>query len=358
MDNPVFYVQYGTPGGAAWCARRRRRGFWVPTATQTCRSGVARRVQIMKHLRCIPRRCRAPRWRASRTGLPRISRRWRLPSTAISRLQEQRGACYLGGCDLSRARLAMVVAFGSGPTAWPAGRRSAGAHVILSRPSTMDHVTSSARTSRRSIHDEHAAATSGISRMSAASGGRGSRPTRRRPDERQRDVTKEFRFSGESADHRVFRQAIAEPVRILTEERGEVNTRRAAGVDADRGSRDGSENFARGNEFSSVSLAVVRETGPASRCVSMLGGRILEERFWRRQGRRCVAQWRTRATVHGAATRRGDRRHRLLLSGSPKRGAAGWAAPADQDVRRFGTAAGELAMVACAVDAYVDVRTP
>ena len=72
------------------------------------------------------------------------------------------------------------------------------------------------------------------------------------------DVTKEFDFLAEARIIEWCRQAIAEPVRILTEERGEVRTRpgRAAWtliVDP----VDGSENFARGNECSSVSLAAL-----------------------------------------------------------------------------------------------------
>src|SRR5574341_2626615 len=73
------------------------------------------------------------------------------------------------------------------------------------------------------------------------------------------DVTKEFDYLAEGRIIDYCIREIAAPVRILTEERGEVQTRSGAArwtliVDP----VDGSENFARGNEMSSVSLAVLR----------------------------------------------------------------------------------------------------
>ena len=73
------------------------------------------------------------------------------------------------------------------------------------------------------------------------------------------DVTKEFDYLAEGRIIEYCAREIPQPVRILTEERGEIRTRPGAAawtliVDP----VDGSENFARGNEVSSVSLAVLR----------------------------------------------------------------------------------------------------
>ena len=107
------------------------------------------------------------------------------------------------------------------------------------------------------------------------------------------DVTKEFDFLAEARIIEWCRQAIAEPVRILTEERGEVRTRpgRAAWtliVDP----VDGSENFARGNECSSVSLAALPgdEIPHPDAVFHALVGRIFGGTSWRR----------SRETVRGA----------------------------------------------------------
>jgi len=175
------------------------------------------------------------------------------------------------------------------------------------------------------------------------------------------DVTKEFDFLAEARIIEWCRQAIAEPVRILTEERGEVRTRpgRAAWtliVDP----VDGSENFARGNEFSSVSLAALPGDGvPHPDAVShalvgrIFGGTILEAVKGRGVWRNGVPARPSMVQRLGEAVvgidfffpdhRNMERLDRLLR--------------VVKDVRRFGTAAGELAMVACGgVDAYVDVR--
>ena len=175
------------------------------------------------------------------------------------------------------------------------------------------------------------------------------------------DVTKEFDFLAEARIIEWCRQAIAEPVRILTEERGEVRTRpgRAAWtliVDP----VDGSENFARGNECSSVSLAALPgDEIPHPDAVShalvgrIFGGTVLE-------AVKGNGAWRNGVPVRPSTVQRiedavvgvdfffPDHRNVTRLDGLLR---------AARDVRRFGTAAGELAMVACGgLDAYVDVR--
>lgn len=71
------------------------------------------------------------------------------------------------------------------------------------------------------------------------------------------DVTKEFDYLAEGRIIEYCTREITEPVRILTEERGEVRSKSGRArwtliVDP----VDGSENFARGNEFSCVALAL------------------------------------------------------------------------------------------------------
>ncbi|HWT83388.1 MAG TPA: inositol monophosphatase family protein, partial [Candidatus Methylomirabilis sp.] len=72
------------------------------------------------------------------------------------------------------------------------------------------------------------------------------------------DVTKEFDYLAEERIISYCTREFSTPVRILTEERGEVRTRPGAAswtlvVDP----VDGSENFARGIELSSISLALI-----------------------------------------------------------------------------------------------------
>src|SRR5574341_26607 len=90
------------------------------------------------------------------------------------------------------------------------------------------------------------------------------------------DVTKEFDYLAEGRIIDYCAREIAAPVRILTEERGEVQTRSGAArwtliVDP----VDGSENFARGNELSSVSLALLPggdPPRPEAVVASLVGG--------------------------------------------------------------------------------------
>src|SRR5437763_3605846 len=72
------------------------------------------------------------------------------------------------------------------------------------------------------------------------------------------DVTKEFDYLAEQRIIDYFRREVAEPVRVLAEERGEVRTKPgAAAWTLILDPVDGSENFARGVEWSSISLAAL-----------------------------------------------------------------------------------------------------
>ncbi len=175
------------------------------------------------------------------------------------------------------------------------------------------------------------------------------------------DVTKEFDYLAEEAIINCCAREFPDPVRIWTEERGEVRTRPGAArwtliVDP----VDGSENFARGNEVSSVSLALLPgEEVPRPEAVSaaLVGGIFSGTIYEAEKG---TGAWRNGQPARPSATTRlcdalvtfdfnfgGDvdvaRLFPLLRS--------------IKDARRFGTAAFEFAAVASGgVDAYVDVR--
>lgn len=175
------------------------------------------------------------------------------------------------------------------------------------------------------------------------------------------DVTKEFDFLAEERIIAYCRREIPEAMRLLTEERGEIRTRpgRAAWtliVDP----VDGSENFARANEYSSVSLALLPgEEIPRPEAVSCaLVGRIFSGTVF--EGTQRVGARRNGAPIRPATISRladavvgmdfyfADREAVSRLDPLLR---------AVKDARRFGTAAGELAMVGCGgLDAYVDVR--
>lgn len=175
------------------------------------------------------------------------------------------------------------------------------------------------------------------------------------------DVTKEFDYLAEQRIIEYCAREVPEPVRILTEERGEVRTRtgRAAWtliVDP----VDGSENFARGNEESCVSLALLRgeETPRPEEVVGALVGSIFT------------------GTVFEAAKGCGARRNGGPVRTSPRTALAGAVVAVDfnyqgadtvrrihpllqaiGDARRYGTAAKEFVAVSDGgADAYVDVR--
>ncbi|HYL79591.1 MAG TPA: inositol monophosphatase family protein [Candidatus Acidoferrum sp.] len=175
------------------------------------------------------------------------------------------------------------------------------------------------------------------------------------------DMTKEFDYLAEGRIIEYCAREIPQPVRILTEERGEIRTRAGAAawtfiVDP----VDGSENYARGNEMSSVSLAVLRGEEvprPEDVCVALVG-RIFSGTVY--EGEKDGGAWRNGQPIRvSAVTRlsealvaidfnfRGEatvsRLYRLLASIT--------------DARRFGTAAGEFVAVAHGgTDAYLDVR--
>jgi myo-inositol-1(or 4)-monophosphatase len=175
------------------------------------------------------------------------------------------------------------------------------------------------------------------------------------------DVTKEFDYLAEGRIIEYCAREIPQPVRILTEERGEIRTRVGAAawtfiVDP----VDGSENYARGNELSSVSLAVLQgEEVPRPQDVSVaLVGRIFSGTVY--EGEKGGGAWRNGQPIRTAGVTtlsealvsidfnfRGEetvsRLYRLLASIT--------------DARRFGTAAGEFVAVAHGgTDAYLDVR--
>ena len=175
------------------------------------------------------------------------------------------------------------------------------------------------------------------------------------------DVTKEFDFLAEGRIIDYCAREIAEPVRILTEERGEVQTRSGPArwtliVDP----VDGSENFARGNENSSVSLALLpgADVPRADTVMAALVGVIFTGTVF--EAEKGAGAWRNGQAIRPSTITdlsdaiitidfnyRGDSRvarlHRLLAS--------------IRDARRFGSAAFEFAAVASGgADAYVDAR--
>lgn len=180
-------------------------------------------------------------------------------------------------------------------------------------------------------------------------------------DNARGDVTKEFDYLAEGRIIEYCTREIAEPVRILTEERGEVQTKSGQAawtlvVDP----VDGSENFARGNELSCVSLALLPGAAlprPESVAAALVG-RIFSGTTY--EAEKGAGAWRNGEPIRPSTTTKlsdalvaidfnfkdksGLRRlHRLLAS--------------IKDVRRFGSAAYEFAAVASGgADAYVDVR--
>ena len=175
------------------------------------------------------------------------------------------------------------------------------------------------------------------------------------------DVTKEFDYLAEGRIIAYCTREVAVPVRILTEERGEVRTRlgRAAWtliVDP----VDGSENFARGNEYSSVSVAALpgEETPHPDAVKHALVGRIFSGAVF--EATRGAGATRDGKAIRPAGVRRLEDAVVGIDFYCPERAAVDRLDPllrCVKDARRFGTAAGELAMVSCGgLDAYVDVR--
>jgi myo-inositol-1(or 4)-monophosphatase len=174
-------------------------------------------------------------------------------------------------------------------------------------------------------------------------------------------VTKEFDYLAEERIIDYFRREVAEPIRVLAEERGEVKTRPGAAVwTLIVDPVDGSENFARGSEWSSVSLALLPgEETPRPEAVSHA---LVANIF---TGTVCEAVdgkgvWRDGAPVSPSAVREAAGAVIALDLKAPDDGAIALTCAilrAVKDARRFGSAAGEFAAVAYGgVDAYVDAR--
>jgi myo-inositol-1(or 4)-monophosphatase len=180
-------------------------------------------------------------------------------------------------------------------------------------------------------------------------------------DNARGDVTKEFDYLAEARIIDYCTREIAEPVRILTEERGEVPSKpgRAAWtliVDP----VDGSENFARGNELSCVSLALLPGADlPRPEVVAVaLVGRIFSGTTY--EAEKGAGAWRNGQPIRPSAT--GQLSDALItidfnFRGSPNVSRLFPLLRRIKDARRFGSAAFEFAAVASGgADAYVDVR--
>jgi len=175
------------------------------------------------------------------------------------------------------------------------------------------------------------------------------------------DVTKEFDYLAEERIISYCAREISAPVRILTEERGEVRTRPGAArwtlvVDP----VDGSENFARGNELSSVSLALLPgEQMPHPEAVSaaLVGGIFSGTVYEAEKG---TGAWRNGQPIHASTTTRlSDALVTIDFNfrGSPSVARLFTLLSHIKDARRFGSAAFELVVVASGgADAYVDIR--
>ena len=175
------------------------------------------------------------------------------------------------------------------------------------------------------------------------------------------DVTKEFDFLAEGRIIDFCAREIAEPVRILTEERGEVRTRSGPArwtliVDP----VDGSENFARGNELSCVSLALLpgeELPRPEDVSVALVGG-IFSGTIY--EAEKESGAWRNGEPIRSSRiTKLSDAMVAVDFNfrGSPSVARLFSLLRSIKDARRFGSAAFEFAAVASGgVDAYVDVR--
>jgi myo-inositol-1(or 4)-monophosphatase len=175
------------------------------------------------------------------------------------------------------------------------------------------------------------------------------------------DVTKEFDYLAELRIIERCTREIADPVRVLTEERGEVRTRPGPArwtliVDP----VDGSENFGRGNELSCVSLALLPgESVPRPEAVAVaLVGSIFTGTVY--EAERGGGAWKNGERIRPARTTRLAEAvvaMDLHFGGAPTAARVSPLLARVKDARRFGTAAFEFAAVASGgVDAYVDVR--
>ena len=175
------------------------------------------------------------------------------------------------------------------------------------------------------------------------------------------DVTKEFDFLAEGRLIDYCAREITEPVRILTEERGEVRTRPGPArwtliVDP----VDGSENFARGNELSCVSLALLPgEELPRPEDVAVgLVGRIFTGTVY--EAEKGSGAWRNGEPIRPSQTSKLSDAMVAIdfnFKGNPAASRLFPLLRSIKDARRFGSAAFEFVAVASGgADAYVDVR--
>ncbi|MGE5849954.1 MAG: inositol monophosphatase family protein [Candidatus Methylomirabilota bacterium] len=175
------------------------------------------------------------------------------------------------------------------------------------------------------------------------------------------DVTKEFDFLAEGRIIEYCGREISEPVRILTEERGEVRTRSGPArwtliVDP----VDGSENFARGNECSCVSLALLpgeELPRPENVAVALVGGIFSGTSYEAEKG---SGAWRNGEPTRPSQTSKLSDAMVTIdfnFKGDPGVARLFPLLRGIKDARRFGSAAFEFVAVASGgADAYVDVR--
>jgi len=174
------------------------------------------------------------------------------------------------------------------------------------------------------------------------------------------DVSKAFDLEAEERIIAGLREGLAEPVRVLTEERGEVLTkpgRPAYTIIVDP--VDGSENFARGNDCTAVSLAVLRpeDLRPEAVLAGLVGHVHTGTTF--EASRRGGARRGGRPIAPSAVGRLEEALVAVDLNFRDK-GTVPRIFPLlarARDLRRYGSAALELAGVASGgADGYVDVR--
>jgi myo-inositol-1(or 4)-monophosphatase len=175
------------------------------------------------------------------------------------------------------------------------------------------------------------------------------------------DVTRAFDAGAEALLIDYFRREVDAPVRFMTEEQGEARSRPGRAqwtlvVDP----VDGSENFARGNEFTSIALALVPGEAAEIRpdaVTHALVGNVFTGTLW--EAVRGEGAWRGAESIRPSTVM--VLAEALVGTDSFKDKTAlarvGAILSKAKDLRRFGSAAGELALVASGgLDAYVDVR--
>jgi len=175
------------------------------------------------------------------------------------------------------------------------------------------------------------------------------------------DVTKEFDLLAEGRIIDYCAREVPDAVRILTEERGEVRTRSGSArwtliVDP----VDGSDNFARGNELSCVSLALLpgeELPRPEAVTVGLVGGIFSGTIYEAEKG---SGAWRNGEPIRPSMTSTLSDALVAIdfnFKGSPSISRLFPLLRRIKDARRFGSAAFEFVAVASGgADAYVDVR--